>query len=156
MNSRPGTGGGFTLLRDTALAWMILLLVSGCGDPPVAIPPPQTGSINIIAMDTATIDSIDVGLDDMPMGRWKNPATLYDIIAGTHLLAVRDRLGFGEDTIVRVADAEQSSVLMRIQTEGPYVGSFAPAFRTKSVTGDTIDLVMLRGKVVLLAFFEHT
>ena len=156
MRSERGTGIRSDLVCAAALAGVILLSVGGCGDPPLPTPPPQTGALQVIAMDTLVIDSIDVGLDDVPLGRRHNPATLDGIVAGTHLLSVRDRLGFGQDTTVRVASGERSAVLMSIQTEGPYVGSIAPAFRALSVTGDTIDLVKLRGRVVLLVLFEHT
>jgi hypothetical protein len=116
----------------------------------------MTGSLQVIAMDTLAIDSIAVSLDEEYLGRRKNPAVLEDVLAGTHLLSVRDRLGFGQDTIVQVLSDLQSGVRLWIQTEGPYVGSYAPSFRAASIDRDTIDLVKLRGKVVLLVFFEHT
>ncbi len=143
-------------LVGALLAAVILTLSCGCGDPPVGMPPLQAGSLHVVAMDTLAVDSIDVGLDEVALGRRKNPTLLEGVVAGTHLLSVRDRSGFGQDTMVLVADNVLSLVLLRIQTEGAYVGSIAPPFRATSVTGDTIDLVKSRGKVVLLVFFEHT
>ncbi|MBM4162334.1 MAG: hypothetical protein FJ217_14690 [Ignavibacteria bacterium] len=130
--------------------------LAGCGDPPAAMPAPSTGSIRILAMDTASIRSIYFKLDDVEYGKRPNPYVLDGVVVGLHKLFVYDETSAGVSTMVEVLRNRQSDATVWLLSEGPYVGNMAPNFTAQTITGDTIGLQRLRGKVVLLAFFEHT
>ena len=132
------------------------LFFAGCGDPPAATPAPSTGSIRILAMDTASIRSIYLKLDDVEYGKRPNPYVLDGVVVGLHKLFVYDETNAGVSIMVEVLRNRQSDAAVWLLSEGPYVGNVAPNFIAQSVTGDSIELQRLRGKVLLLAFFEHT
>ncbi len=127
-----------------------------CGSPPPATPDPVTGSIQVMAMDTATIRSISFVLDDVKYGLHSNPYILNNVVIGVHKLFVSDESGIGASTIVEVLRERRSDATVWLLSEGPYLGRVAPKFTATSIDNQVIDLQQLRGKVVLLAFFEHT
>lgn len=127
-----------------------------CGNPPPVVPAPYTGSIRILAMDTATIRSISIVLDDVNYGIHPNPYILEGVLIGTHKLYVADETNAGTSTTVEVFQDRRSEVAMWLLAEGPYVGRTAPKFSVRSIDDQVIDLQQLKGRVVLLAFFEHT
>jgi len=129
---------------------------AGCGDPPASTPAPYTGSIRVLAMDTATIRAIFIDLDDVKLGQHPNPSTLSGIVVGLHKVLVYSELSGGSGTMIEVKRDRVSDVMVWLLAEGPYVGQTAPKFSVRSIDDQLLDLQQLKGKVVLLAFFEHT
>lgn len=144
---------GVCIILGIALA---LISELQCGDPPTNPPEPQTGSIRVTALDTTSIDSIDIELDDLKVGRLKNPAILNNVAEGTHKVRVYDEVNAPSDTIVGVSANHITEVSARLFAEGPYVGRIAPAFTARTIDDSVVVLSQLRGKVVFLIFFEHT
>lgn len=127
-----------------------------CGSPPPATPDPVTGSMQIMAMDTATIRRISFELDDVKYGLHPNPYILNNVVIGVHKLFVANDSGMAASTMVEVLPERRSDATVWLLPEGPYVGRMAPRFTATSIDNQVIDLQQLKGKVVLLAFFEHT
>lgn len=132
------------------------LVVFHCGDPPPTAPGQYTGNLRVAALDTLTIDSIKIDLDDVRIGQFKNPHLLRDIVVGVHKVLVSNKLGATASRTVDVLRNRQTDLLIQLLTSGPFVGNTAPLFTARSVTGDTIDIQKAKGKVIFLAFFEHT
>jgi hypothetical protein len=107
-------------------------------------------------MDTLAVDSVRVLLDDIDMGRFGNPSVLEEIAVGTHKLYVRDNTGASSTDLVEVVQDEITTTTIWLQTFGAYVGNTAPAFVANDIQGNPISSETLKGKVVLLALFEHT
>ncbi len=139
-----------------SLVLLGFLIWSGCGKLPLPLPDILTGSIKIIAMDTLAIDSVHVVLDDAEMGHFQNPYVLDNVVVGTHKLFVQDKLGASSTDLIEVKKDEITSSTFILQTIGPYLGNTAPAFSTTDIQENQITSESLKGKVVLLAFFEHT
>ena len=135
---------------------LFFLYVWNCGNSPTSIPLPQTGNLKITVMDTASIDSINVLIDDSNYGNNQNPCTINDLIAGVHKLFVFNSIAACTTKTVEIFKNTTTGVTMWMASEGPYVGNIAPKFSTEDITGDTISLEEQKGRVVLLAFFEHT
>ena len=149
------------MTRSHRLILMVMLLggslvVFRCGDPPPTSPGEYTGILRIAALDTLTIDSIKIDLDDVRIGQFKNPHLLRDVVMGVHKVLVSDKLGATASRTVEVVRNRQTDLLIQLLISGPYVGNPAPLFTARSVTGDTIDILKAKGKVIFLAFFEHT
>jgi hypothetical protein len=132
------------------------LVVFHCGDPPPTSPGEYTGILRIAALDTLTIDSIKIDLDDVRIGQFKNPHLLSDIVVGVHKVLVSDKLGATATRTVEVVRNRQTDLFIQLLISGPFVGNPAPLFTARSVTGDTIDIQKAKGKAIFLAFFEHT
>jgi hypothetical protein len=141
-----------------ALSFGILFTcgMSGCGDPPPGLPTPRTGSLRIMAMDTLVFDSISVGMDDILLGRKRNPCIVDGIVTGTHKLTLIDTSGARADTMVAVRRDELVSMTMRLTKIGPFPGNEAPNFSTLDIDQRNLELASLRGKVVFLIFYEYT
>ena len=133
-----------------------LMFFQHCGNPPPVVPTPFTGSIRILAMDTAAIRNISVLVDDVNYGLHPNPYILNSVVVGVHKLFVADESGTSASAVVEVLREQRSDATVWLLSEGPYVGRIAPRFTATSIDNQVIDLQQLRGKVVLLAFFEHT
>ena len=133
-----------------------LLLMQNCGTPPPAMPEVSYGSLRIMAMDTASIRTVYFDLDDVRYGKHPNPYILEQVVAGTHKLFVYDETNAGSVAAVEVVRDRRTDVTVSLMAEGPYVGRIAPKFSAKSIDDQTLALEGLKGKVVLLAFFEHT
>jgi len=127
-----------------------------CGSPPPTMPVPATGSIRILAMDTASIRFIWFNLDDVPYGKHPNPYVVEGVIVGIHKLLVFDEQNGGTSTMVEVAETRQAEVRTTLLSEGPYVGKIAPDFSASTIDNQSLALSGMKGKVVMLAFFEHT
>jgi hypothetical protein len=133
-----------------------LVLMQHCGSPPPGMPDVSYGSLRIMAMDTASIRSIYFDLDDVKYGKHPNPFVLDQVVAGTHKLLVYDERNSGSVTAVEVFRDRRTEIKVNLLAEGPYVGGVAPNFTVKSIDDQTLSLEAMKGKVVLLAFFEHT
>ena len=132
------------------------MLVQHCGSPPPAMPEVSYGSLRIIAMDTASIRSIYFDLDDVKYGKHPNPYVLDQVVAGTHKLLVYNETKSGSVTGAEVFRDRRTEIRVNLLAEGPYVGGVAPNFSATSIDDQTLSLEAMKGKVVLLAFFEHT
>jgi len=131
-------------------------LLQRCGSPPPTMPAPATGSIRILAMDTASIRFIWFNLDDVPYGKHPNPTVVGGVVAGIHKLLVFDEQNGGTSTLVEVAENRRAEVSVSLLSEGPYVGKIAPDFSATTIDNQSLSLSGMKGKVVMLAFFEHT
>jgi hypothetical protein len=131
-------------------------LLQQCGTPPSATPDLVTGSMRIMAMDTAIIRRISFELDNVKYGLHPNPYVLENVVIGVHKLLVADESGTSASAMVEVLQDRQSDATVWLLSEGPYLGRIAPKFTATSIDNQAIDLQQLQGKVVLLAFFEHT
>lgn len=129
---------------------------AGCGDPPSAAPDVQVGSLRVVAHDTLAIDSIRIDLDDVRIGQFHNPHLLHGIVAGVHKVLVASLQGATAARTVTIVRDRQAELVLQLLATGPYVGSAAPLFTARTTTGDTVSLERFKGKVVFLAFFEHT
>lgn len=138
------------------IGFCMLITLAGCGDPPSAAPDMPLGSLRVVALDTLSIDSIRIDLDDVRLGQFRNPHLLRDIVAGIHKVMISSTLGATTSRTVEVFRDRQTDLLVQLLAIGPYVGSAAPLFTVRAVTGDTMSIEKLRGKAVFLAFFEHT
>ena len=114
------------------------------------------GSLRVVALDTLSIDSIRIDLDDVRLGQFRNPHLLRNIVAGIHKIMVSSTLGATTSRTVEVVRDCQTDLLVQLLAIGPYVGSAAPMFTARTIAGDTMSIEKLRGKAVFLAFFEHT
>ena len=144
------------LLVSGGVICAAVLMLQQCGNPPPTMPAPYTGSLRIVAMDTAAIRMISFDLDDVKYGFHPNPYILDDVVIGMHKVYIADESGAGASTIVEVQRDRRSDATVWLLSDGPYVGRRAPAFTATSIDNQVIDLQQLKGKVVLLAFFEHT
>ncbi len=144
------------LVTSGAIVAATLLPMQHCASPPPAMPEVSYGSLRIMAMDTASIRSIYVDLDDVKYGRHPNPCILDNVIIGVHKLLVYDDNNAGSSSTVEVFRDRRTDITVSLLVEGPYVGRIAPKFSVKTIDDQTLDLEGMKGKVVLLAFFEHT
>ncbi len=147
--------------RRTLLVLAFLLISAGlmlqrCGSPPPTMPVPATGAIRILAMDTASIRSIWFNLDDVPYGMHPNPYVLDGVVVGIHKLLVFDQQNGGTSTMIEVAENHRAEVRVTLLSDGPYVGKIAPKFSATTIDNQSLALSGMKGKVVMLAFFEHT
>jgi hypothetical protein len=142
----------------TILASMSFFTWQYCGKTPSSLPLPLTGSIRItaIATDQSPIDSIEVNLDDEDYGTLDNPCVLTDIVIGFHGLRIQHGAIAGTTKIVEVLRDQTTHTDFLLTPEGPHQGQIAPPFTSQDINGNTISLENLKGKVVLLLFFEHT
>jgi hypothetical protein len=148
-----------SLLKRKCASAIVLggcMILTSCGAPPPAMPEVSYGSLRILAMDTASIKSINFDLDDVKYGKHSNPYVLEQVVAGTHKLFVYDETLAGTVSTVEVFPARRSEATLLLHGDGPYVGNKAPSFAVTAVDGRTLDLQQLKGTIVLLAFFEHT
>ena len=127
-----------------------------CGNGPSPLPQVQTGSLRVIAMDTLAVSAISVNLDDVDLGERTNPASIEQVVAGTHKLFVYTPASAGTTKTVEVRNNRLTTVWFWLTTTGPYAGNSAPLFTVQDVNGTSLSLVEQRGRVVLLLFFEHT
>ena len=147
------------LCRSVPLVGLVLggsLLIFRCGDPPTAAPDQYMGSLRVAALDTLTIDSISIDLDDVRIGRFRNPTLLGDVVAGIHKVLVSNTPAVTASRTVEIFRGRRTDLFVQLQTSGPYVGGTAPLFTARAVNGDTIAIAKLKGKAIFLAFFEHT
>lgn len=147
------------LRRAILFAGLVLsgsVVIFQCGDPPTAAPDQYMGSLRVAALDTLTIDSISVDLDDTRIGRFRNPTLLSDVVAGIHKVMVSSTPAVTASRTVEIFRGRRTDLFIQLQTSGPYVGGTAPLFTARAVNGDTIAIAKLKGKAVFLAFFEHT
>ena len=140
---------------------LVLFVIAGvalqqCGSPPPTMPGPSTGSLRIMAMDTAYIKSISFNLDDVSHIKSANPTILDNVVIGIHKLFVYDDNNAGVSQMVEVSADRRTDITVSLIAEGPYVGRAAPKFAANTIDEQSIVLEGQRGKVVLLAFFEHT
>lgn len=147
-------------MRLSHFAGLILLIVCvmmtwECGDPPSSTPL-YTGDLRITAAYKAPLDSINVVLDYTALGRRPNPCTITGLAIGTHRLFVSSEGLPGSSAMVQVLRDRRSDVVLTLRAEAPYVDDVAPDFSARTCKGDSMSLQQLKGKVVLLAFFEHT
>lgn len=142
------------ILRGCML--LCLLGAPGCGDPPSSPPEPFTGSVRIAAMDTVQFDSIAVGLDDVVLGRMRNPCVVSGILAGTHKITLLDTSGARADTMFTIRRDMIASLMLHLTRIGPFPGNEAPNFTARDLDQRNMELASLRGKVVFLIFFEYT
>lgn len=148
-----------TLSRLILLAGLVLsgsFVIFQCGDPPTAAPDQYMGSLRVAALDTLTIDSISIDLDDMRIGRFRNPTLLNDVVAGIHKVLVSSTPAVTASRTVEILRGRRTDLFIQLQSSGPYVGGTAPLFTARAINGDTIAIAKLKGKAVFLAFFEHT
>jgi len=138
------------------LACLILIYVWSCGDPPTSIPSLKMGNLKVTVMDTASIDSINISIDDLYYGIHENPCTLNDLISGLHKLFVYNSISACTTKTVEIFENKTTDIIMWMASEGPYPGNIAPIFSAEDIKGNIISLEEQKGKVVLLAFFEHT
>ncbi len=138
------------------IGFCLPIVLAGCGDPPSSAPDTPLGSLRVVALDTVSIDSIRIDLDDVRLGQFRNPHLLRNIVAGIHKIMVSSTLGATTSRTVEVVRDRQTDLLVQLLTIGPYVGSAAPVFTARTIAGDTMSIEKLRGKAVFLAFFEHT
>ena len=135
-----------------------ILAYFGCGKLPTSLPLPFTGSITISARaagDTA-IDSVQVKLDEVDYGTRENPCTLTDVVIGEHQLWIKHENTAPKIQTVEVLRDETTTTTVTLTFQGPYVGNEAPQFSAVDLDETPFSLQEHRGKVVLLAFFEHT
>lgn len=132
------------------------MLIQHCGAPPPALPEVSYGSLRIMAMDTALIRSISFDLDDVKYGKHPNPYVLNDVIIGVHKLLIYDENSAVSAGAVEVFRDRRTDITVSLTANGPYVGMFAPKFSAKTIDDQTLALEGMKGRVVLLAFFEHT
>jgi hypothetical protein len=108
-------------------------------------------------MDTLAVDSIHVNLNDQDQGKWENPCLISNVVVGYHKLFVYTETASGTTkTDIEVREYATTPVWFWLATIGPYVGNTAPLFTAQDIRGDILVLEEEQGKVVLLAFFEHT
>jgi hypothetical protein len=131
-------------------------ILSQCGRTPGPFPPDQTGHIRVTVMDTSLIDSVFIELDDIALGQWSNPAHLENIVAGFHQLFVYNTTSAGTTKGVDVRADQTVESWFWLTSVSPHIGFQSPDFEVEDLGGDTITLEGLRGKVVILAFFEFT
>jgi hypothetical protein len=140
----------------SALFVLAGLVLQQCGTPPPTMPAPYTGSLRVLAMDTAYIKTISFDLDDTKYGAHPNPYLLDNVVIGSHKLHVYDDNNAGVFQMVEVSRDLRTDIAVSFVAEGPYAGSLAPKFTAKTIDDQPITLEGQRGKVVLLLFFEHT
>ncbi len=138
------------------LAFILCFISGGCGKPPASMPDPYTGALNVTVMDTASVDSVFVKLDDDAPGKHENPTLIENIMIGIHKVFVFNEASAGTTKTVEIFRDRTSDILFWLATTGPYVGNLAPDFSTQDIKGNPVSLSGLKGKVVLLVFFEHT
>jgi len=147
-------------LLDTLIIGIGLscFVFTDCGKTPISLPLPYTGSLHIRAeaSDESDIDSISVELDDEDFGKHANPYLLTDVIIGTHKIRVKHENTAPKTQTVEILRDETTIATFILTFQGPYVGREAPLFTGQDLEGNSFDLLEHRGKVVLLAFFEHT
>ena len=146
----------FLKISMVLILFGLTLFVNRCGKSPSLIPLPYMGSIRITAMDTSSVDSIQVELDDENLGLFENPALLTDVTVGFHKLFIQNETSAGTTKTVEVFRDLTTAAWFWLVTEGPYVGNQAPAFDVQDIQGQSLSLEGLKGKVILLAFFEYT
>ncbi len=134
----------------------LTVLTHRCGKIPSPLPLPFTGSIRVTAMDTSSVDSIQIDLNDQQLGLFKNPALLTDVTVGFHKLFVKNETSAGTTKTVEVLQDQTTPAWFWLVSEGPYVGNQAPEFDAQDIQGNSLSLEGLKGKVILLAFFEYT
>jgi len=144
------------VIACSAIATASLLLMQQCASPPPGMPEVAYGSLRITAMDTASIRSIFVDLDDVKYGRHPNPCVLVNLIVGVHKLLVYDDSNAVLSGTVEVLRDRRTEITVSLMAEGPYVGRIAPRFSVANIDDQSLSLDAMKGKVVLLAFFEHT
>ena len=130
--------------------------VQHCGAPPPAMPEVSYGSLRIMVMDTAFIRSISFDLDDVKYGKHPNPYVLNNVVVGVHKLLIYDENAAASSNAVEVFQDRQTDITVSLAADGPYVGRIAPRFSVKTIDDQILALDGMKGKVVLLAFFEHT
>ena len=133
-----------------------LMIAGQCGKVPGPLPQILTGQIRVTVMDTTLIDSVFIKLDDIALGQWSNPAILNDVTAGFHQLFVYNAAAAGTTRIVEVKADQIAAAWFWLTQYSPYIGFAAPDFYVTDLDGNPITLTGLRGKVVILAFFEFT
>jgi hypothetical protein len=133
-----------------------LILWQSCGMGPSPLPLPLTGSIRITAVNLARPDSFYVILDTVNYGKHENPCLFSDIVIGFHKLFIQTETTAGSTKTVEVLQNQVTAVDFWLESEGPYVGNTAPNFTANDINGNPVSLEGLKGKVVLLALFEHT
>ena len=134
------------------------ILLQHCGKQPTSLPAELTGNLQITGfhMDGSLFDSIGINLDDFDHGTMENPATLTDLVIGSHRLFVYSEASSGTTKTVEIREDALTTIDYWLAATGPYVGNVAPSFTATDVGGNQVTSESLRGKVVLLAFFEHT
>lgn len=133
-----------------------LLGWQGCGKTPGSLPLPLTGTLFVAAMDTTLIDSVALNMDNLDYGKFPNPFTLRDVVIGSHKLFIYSEAAAGTTKTFDVFQDETTRAFFWLSTTGPFVGNVAPDFSTTDTDGLPVSLEALKGKVILLALFEHT
>ncbi|MFH0991590.1 MAG: hypothetical protein V1799_16410 [bacterium] len=134
------------------LSWFLL---QQCGEAPPTIPELFTGSLKITASDPA-IKSLAIDLDDIKLGLFPNPALVSDLTIGTHKLLVTGDNKASSVLLVTIARNQQTNIVLELLAEGAFLGQKAPDFAVTTILNERFSLESQKGKVVLLAFFEHT
>ncbi len=127
-----------------------------CGKSPSDAPLPLTGSIKVAAhIDTVSVDSIFVTLDNVKQGLLPNQYVLRDIEAGKHQIVVTKHdpespIDFSSiPKLVAVKSHETTDVALALT-------KLAPNFTLKNLNNQDVTLTNYQGKVILLLFFSHT
>lgn len=145
--------------NNAILISLICAIIGGCGLPPSAPLPVQTGSIRIVAQDMSRIDSITIFIDSVSIGKKKNPCTINDIVPGRHIVTVETEIGtdtsaFTMDSVY-VYPNSRSDYAFVIGTPNPYPGGIAPKFTAIDVYDNPISLADYKEKIVVLIFFKN-
>jgi hypothetical protein len=151
----------------------IVLIIGGCGDPPSAPPDQLKGDLVVMAFlpdsslaaymrlvldgDTLVGDTavVDLLTGDTLMV-FHNPATLHGILAGNHQVITSAQVS-ESGTVVHYAGSQIVAVSGNTvaETEVRMLG-LAPNFSLMDVSGNTIIMDDLTGRIRLLYFFSFT
>ncbi len=148
-------------MKSHPVAFYCLLVVvgaglsfQGCTKSPTTGPEPQFyGSLRVVAGDTTVVRSITVDVDGVNRGIYSNPCSVQQVPVGMRDVYVCTDSLANIRTTVEVRVDLQSTVTVPLFPVGASIGQVAPVFSVQSVAGTGVKLRMLRGKVVLLAFF---
>ncbi|MFC1555792.1 hypothetical protein ACFL67_01785 [candidate division KSB1 bacterium] len=128
-----------------------------CGDSPQEVPAIRTGDLAVVALfNNIETDSLEIIFDDISVGKFSNPHTLYNISAGAHKVNAMSGDLIGEPVLTYIEENELNSVGIVLSGTGPYEGYTAPDFTVNDISGRQFSLGDHRGKIVFLFFFEHT
>lgn len=139
-----------------ALSLSALLIWISCGNPPEPLPEIYTGSARIAALDTLLIDSINISVDGIRLGMFRNPYLFTSLVAGEHKFEVSTKDASADPQIISIQKNRLTRAYFNIETAGPYINRKAPLFSLTDIDGNQVSISDLKGKVILLAFFEHT
>ena len=133
-----------------------LMMWFRCGKTPTDTPPIQYGSAKIVAqIDSISVDSAEVILDNISLGLKSLPFLMTDIIAGTHQFSLKKEDPFSPidyssvPKLAAVPANDTAEVVIALT-------KLAPNFTLYNLDNEEITLEHYRGKVVLLIFYSYT